>query len=122
MVKLLLIVSGGALGSLTRYLVNNFYIFFFPNFPIGTLFVNFTGSFLVGFLISYLENYSYNENFIRFFLIIGFLGSFTTFSAFSMEIIEFINNKKIFTALIYLILSILLCISGAFLGYFINRV
>ena len=122
MINLLLIATGGALGSISRYLFYNFYLFFFPNFPIGTFFVNFTGSFLIGLLMGYLENHLYNETFIRFFLIIGFLGSFTTFSTFSMEVIEFINDKRFINALFYIILSVSLCIFGAFLGYFIKRV
>ena len=122
MFNILLIATGGALGSISRYIIYNFYIFFFPNFPVGTFFVNFTGSFFIGLLIGYLENNLYNETFIGFFLIIGFLGSFTTFSSFSIEVIEFINDKKFINALFYIILSVSLCIFGAFLGYFINRV
>ena len=72
--------------------------------------------------MGYLEIHLYYETFIRFFLIIGFLGSFTTFSTFSMEVIEFINDKRFINALFYIILSVSLCIFGAFLGYFINRV
>tara|TARA_B100000579_G_C22253437_1_gene585976 strand:- start:149 stop:517 length:369 start_codon:yes stop_codon:yes gene_type:complete len=122
LINFFLIASGGALGAITRYIVYYYSIFFFPNFPIGTFLVNFTGSFIIGFLAGYLDNQLYNDNFIRFFIIIGFLGSFTTFSMFSLEVIELINNKKIFNALIYVILSFLLCIFGAFFGFFINRI
>ena len=62
---------------------------------LGTFFVNILGSFLIGFLVSSLENKIPYDNFIKYFLIIGVLGSFTTFSAFSIEVVELYNNNKI---------------------------
>ena len=49
------VASGGAIGAVLRYLTSSFYKFYFPNFPIGTLFVNFLGCFLIGILASNLE-------------------------------------------------------------------
>ena len=87
MINLIYVASGGAIGAVLRYLTSNFYKFYFPNFPIGTLFINFFGSFLIGVLASNLENNGASHVFVKYFLIVGILGSFTTFSTFSFEII-----------------------------------
>ena len=122
MINLFYVASGGSKGAVFRYLTSNFFKYYFPNFPIGTLFVNFIGSFLIGILASNLENKGTSYLFIRYFLIIGILGSFTTFSTFSLEAIQLINDKKILLFFIYIFLSISLCIFGAFFGFNINKI
>ena len=122
MINLIYVASGGAVGAVLRYLTSNFYRFYFPNFPIGTLFINFIGSFLIGILASNLESRGTSYVFIKYFLIIGILGSFTTFSTFSLETIQLANDKKLFLSLVYIFLSISLCIFGAFFGFNINKI
>ena len=122
MINLIYVASGGAVGAVLRYLTSNFYRFYFPNFPIGTLFINFIGSFLIGILASNLESRGTSYIFIKYFLIIGILGSFTTFSTFSLETIQLVNDKKLFLSLVYIFLSISLCILGAFSGFNINKI
>ena len=122
MIKLIYVASGGAVGAVFRYLTSNFYKFYFPNFPIGTLFINFIGSFLIGILASNLESRGTSYIFIKYFMIIGILGSFTTFSTFSLETIQLFNDKKLFLSLVYIFLSISLCIFGAFFGFNINKI
>ena len=122
MINLIYVASGGAVGAVIRYLTSNFYRFYFPNFPIGTLFINFIGSFLIGILASNLESRGTSYIFIKYFLIIGILGSFTTFSTFSLETIQLVNDKKLFLSLVYILLSISLCIFGAFFGFNINKI
>ena len=122
MINLVYVASGGAIGAVLRYLISNFYRLYFPNFPIGTLFINLIGSFLIGILASNLENKGASYVFIKYFLIIGILGSFTTFSTFSLETIQLINDKKLFLSFIYIFLSISLCIFGAIIGFNINKI
>ncbi len=121
MIQLIYVASGGAVGAVLRYLTSNFYKFYFPNFPIGTLFINFIGSFIIGILASNLESRGTSYILIKYFLIIGILGSFTTFSTFSLETIQLVNDKKLFLSLVYIFLSISLCIFGAFFGFNINK-
>ena len=122
MVNLIYVASGGAIGAVLRYLIQNFIRFYFPNFPIGTLFINLFGSFLIGFFANKLENTGTSYVFIKYFLIIGVLGSFTTFSTFSLETIQLIYDKKLFLSSVYIFLSIFLCIVGAFFGFNINKI
>ena len=122
MINLIYVASGGAVGAVLRYLTSNFYRFYFPNFPIGTLFINFIGSFLIGILASNLESRGTSYIFIKYFLIIGILGSFTTFSTFSLETIQLVNDKKLFLSLVYIFLSISLCVFGAFFGFNIHKI
>jgi CrcB protein len=122
LINIFYVASGGSIGAVLRYLTSNFFKFYFPNFPIGTLFVNFIGSFLIGILASNLENKGTSYEFIKYFLIIGILGSFTTFSAFSLEAIQLINDKKLFLLFIYIFFSISLCIFGSFFGFNINNI
>ena len=122
MLQLLLVSSGGALGAIVRYSIGNLSKIYFVNSFYSTLSINIIGSFLIGYLISlgYVKNIS--ENFIKYFLIIGFLGSFTTFSAFSYEAVDLFLSKKMFLSLVYVIFSISFCIIAAYVGIYINKV
>jgi len=116
------VAAGGALGASLRFISSSFFNLFYPNLPIGTFFINVLGSFIVGLLINTLEMRSYSEIFIKYFLIIGVLGSYTTFSAFSYEVIELYNNKKFLLSIIYILASVFSCIVAAYAGYSINKV
>tara|TARA_E500000331_G_scaffold79285_1_gene74852 strand:+ start:292 stop:660 length:369 start_codon:yes stop_codon:yes gene_type:complete len=122
LLQLLLVSSGGALGAILRYSIGNLSKIYFVNSFYATLSINIIGSFLIGYLISlgYVKNIS--ENFIKYFLIIGFLGSFTTFSAFSYEAVDLFLSKKMFLSLVYVIFSISFCIIAAYVGIYINKV
>ena len=122
MFQLLLVASGGVFGAVIRYSLSNFLKIFFNNSIYATLCINVLGSFLVGYLISlgYAKNIS--VNFIKYFLIIGFLGSFTTFSAFSYEVVELFLSKKITLSFFYIIFSVILCVLSAYLGMYINKI
>ena len=121
MINILWVATGGAFGASLRFLTSNFLKYLFPNFPLGTFFVNIIGSFMIGILMSYLQNKYLSENFIKYFLIIGALGSFTTFSTFFYEVIDLFNNKKVFTSLFYVIISLTTCLMFAYLGYNLNK-
>ncbi len=122
MINFFWVAAGGALGASLRFISSSFFNLFYPNLPIGTFFINVLGSFIVGLLINTLEMRSYSEIFIKYFLIIGVLGSYTTFSAFSYEVIELYNNKKFLLSIIYILASVFSCIVAAYAGYTINKV
>jgi len=121
--KFFLVALGGSIGASTRYL---FYLISknllsTSNLFINTLFVNIIGSFLIGYLIVLLENKSLSQDLIKYFFIIGVLGSFTTFSAFSLETIDLIVNKKILIAFFYIFSSLFLCLLFTFVGLNFNK-
>ena len=122
MINFFWVALGGALGASLRFISSSFFNLFYPNLPIGTFFINVLGSFIVGLLINTLEMRNYSEIFIKYFLIIGVLGSYTTFSAFSYEVIELYNNKKLILSIIYILASVFSCIVAAYAGYNINKI
>tara|TARA_B100001057_G_scaffold250497_1_gene250736 strand:- start:253 stop:609 length:357 start_codon:yes stop_codon:yes gene_type:complete len=117
----MLVATGGALGAVLRYLLTNISKSFFISSIYGTISVNIVGSFLIGYLITSDFGNNLSENFIKFFLIIGLLGSFTTFSAFSYEVIDLINSRKLVASFTYVFISIFVCIISAYLGTILNK-
>ena len=121
MFNLILVASGGALGAVLRYILTNLSKTLFASSIYGTISVNVAGSFLIGYFITSDIGNKLSENFIKFFLIIGLLGSFTTFSAFSYEVLDLINSKKYVTSISYIFISIFVCIISAYLGTLLNK-
>ena len=119
--KIIYIATGGAIGSILRFLIFNLCKIYFPYFPVGTLIVNIIGSFCIGLFVNYLNSKEISEIIIKYFFIIGLLGSFTTFSAFSIETVELIKEGKISLSLIYIMLSFILSILAAYIGFSLNR-
>jgi CrcB protein len=116
------VAFGGAIGASLRFFSSSLIKVVYPNFPLSTLFVNILGSFIIGYLMSYLENKNISKDFIRYFLIIGLLGSYTTFSTFSFDAVDLMNNRKFLLSFFYILISVSSCILFAFLGYNINKI
>ena len=121
MLNIILVAAGGATGAVLRFALTNFTKSFFTSAIYGTITVNILGSFLIGYLITLDNGKNLSEDFIKFFLIIGVLGSFTTFSAFSYEVINLILSKKLIFSFIYISISVFVCILSAYLGMIINK-
>ena len=121
MFNLFLVATGGATGAVLRYILTNFSKSFLSSSIYGTLSVNILGSFLIGYLITSVYVKNIPEDFVKFFLIIGLLGSFTTFSTFSLEVVNLIMSKKIFFSFLFIFISITSCILFAYLGMIINK-
>ena len=122
MTNLLLVAAGGALGTSLRYFTSIFFKYFFYYSFVGTLVVNVLGSFLIGLFIYLIQNKSLSQDLIRYFFIVGVLGSYTTFSAFSFETIDLLTNNKLLLSFIYIILSLVLCLIAAYVGLNINKI
>lgn len=123
MVPIILVALGGALGCVGRFLLSNgIYILLGRNFPYGTLTVNCVGSFLMGILfVLFLERFAGIAEQMRALLLIGFLGGFTTFSTFSIETINLIENGEILTAAINVIVSVSFCLILTWFGVLLGR-
>ena len=115
--KILSVAIGGAFGATARYLINISPLQnLFGKFPFPTFFINVLGSFLIGFFLIFLtDKIAVNDN-LRFAVMVGFLGAFTTFSTFELEIWNLIEEGFYTNAFLYLFLSVLLGFAGVVLG------
>src|SRR5436309_9904313 len=112
----LLIALGGATGSVLRYLIGGaVQRTSAGGFPIGTIFVNVSGCFVIGILLRQFLNMQLSPE-LRAFLIVGFCGGFTTFSTFSAETLGLIEGGEYGRAMSYVVLSVVLCLSATFMG------
>ena len=118
----ILIIIGGGIGALLRYsstgIVNNI---FNNKFALGTIFVNCVGALLIGFLMNFFDIFSLNIKW-KLFIITGFLGGYTTFSAYSFETVNYLLNGNIKYAMMNIFLSNILCILFVLLGIWLNKV
>lgn len=117
------IAIGGALGSVCRYGISTgLYRYLGQAFPFGTLAVNVIGSFLMGALsVLIVERFTQVDSVLRSLLVIGFLGGFTTFSAFSLETLNLLINGTPRSAILNIILSLSLCLIAVWLGALLGR-
>ncbi len=120
--KILAVGIGGAFGAIARYLINISPLSnVFQKFPFPTFTVNILGSFLIGFLVVlFTDKYAAHEN-LRLAVLAGFLGAFTTFSTFELEIFELLREKYFVTAFAYLFLSILVGFIGVLGGVLLAK-
>lgn len=106
------IAFGGACGAIARYGLNLLFAKTLAPFPFATFFINVTGSFLIGFLlISFTDRFAVSEN-LRLAVIVGFLGAYTTFSTFEMEIFALVRKREFVTVFLYLFSSVLVGFVG----------
>lgn len=118
MINIILIFLGSGLGAVSRYGASHLiHRILGRDFPYGTLIVNASGSFVMGLLfILILERFAGFAPQLRAFLLIGFLGGYTTFSSFSMETLILFENGAWISASINILLNMIVCISLAWLG------
>jgi len=116
-----LILAGG-LGALLRYLLGRSTAHLgWVTFPFGTLIANLLGCFLMGYLSWLLVHKWHASQQSQVIVLTGFLGGFTTFSAFSLETINLLQNGAALKSIAYVLLSVVLCISMCLLGLFLAK-
>jgi CrcB protein len=127
-VSALLVAVGGAAGSLLRYWMSGVSQRAVPPtgawsvFPLGTLTVNVLGCLVAGVLAEVGERHGPLSTETRALLMVGFLGGFTTFSAFSLQMLELLQTGDVIPALLYAVGSVLLCLLFVWAGWWLGRI
>ncbi len=117
MKNLLFVAMGGALGAMLRYGISSgIYAWFGRSFPYGTLAVNVMGSFAIGLLsILLVEKFDVPHE-VRLALVVGVLGALTTFSTFSWDTLELLEQGLVQKAMWNVFLNVVVCLAAAWTG------
>lgn len=113
--NILLVGTGGALGCIARYLITCLFTYLSICSELATLSVNIIGSFIIGLLIPASQNTLY------LLLAVGFCGGFTTFSTFSAQAFQMLQNGQRLSSIIYILASVLISIAFVFLGMYLSE-
>jgi len=117
----LFVVVGGALGTAARYLVSVWSLPISRDLPWGTILINITGSFVIGFfgtLTLASGRFPLSEN-LRLFVMVGICGGYTTFSSFSLQTLDLMRGGALLRAGVNIVLSVVLCVTAVAAGHFV---
>ena len=117
----LIVMIGGALGTLARYGISVLMVPYSRDLPIGTILINVTGSFVIGLfgtLTLAHGRFPVSDN-LRLFVMIGLCGGYTTFSSFSLQTLDLMRNGAVMRAAINIAASVVLCVAATACGHFI---
>jgi CrcB protein len=123
MYPFLLVGAGGAIGAMARYGTGMLVGRLWPmGFPLATLLINILGSLAMGMFIGLMARWlpAWQSD-ARLFAAVGVLGGFTTFSSFSLDAITLIERGELLQAGLYVLLSVVLCLIGLYLGLLMTR-
>lgn len=123
LIKILIVGSGGFIGSILRYLVSGwaYKISDLASFPIGTLVVNILGCLIIGFLGEFSASRTIFSSEVRIFLFIGILGGFTTFSTFGYESVSLLRQGAYFYSILNILLHFTICLLAVWCGIIIAK-
>ncbi|CAM5768584.1 fluoride efflux transporter CrcB [Bosea minatitlanensis] len=114
-----LVMTGGALGTLARYLLSILALPISRDLPWGTILINIAGSFVIGFfgtLTLASGRFPVSEP-VRLFVMVGLCGGFTTFSSFSLQTLDLLRSGEMVRAAINIVASVVLCVTAVAVGH-----
>ena len=118
---ILIVGLGGAIGAILRWGVSVFFEYISAPGFWGTLSVNLVGSFLIGLLFILFENKYPTGGLLRTGILVGVLGGFTTYSAFSMEVVHMMASGFYARAGTYVVVTLTVCLAGTLIGTMLGR-
>jgi fluoride exporter len=117
----LIVMAGGAVGTLVRYLISLAALPMSQSLPWGTILINILGSFIIGLFGTMTlahGRFPASDN-LRLFVMIGICGGFTTFSSFSLQTLDLLRSGAIVRAAINIVASVVLCVLAVALGHYL---
>ncbi|PZR38798.1 MAG: fluoride efflux transporter CrcB [Azospira oryzae] len=120
MKAILLVFAGGGFGSILRYLLGR-WIGAWNQFPAGTLIINIVACLVLGVVVGLADQKQILSPATRLFLVVGFCGGFSTFSTFSYETLQLLQGGLSTQAMLYILLSIVLCLVATFGGLYLGQ-
>lgn len=122
MYQIALVFFGAGIGGVLRFLFGKAALQMLgAGFPFGTLGVNIIGSFIIGISAIFLTKLTQLQHIIQYFVMIGVLGGFTTFSSFSLDVIRMIEHSRFTEAFAYILASVAISILAVFVGMVFAR-
>ncbi len=117
----LVVVLGGAIGTFARYAISVVALPISRQLPLGTIIINVTGSFIIGFFGTVTlahGRFPASEN-VRLFVMVGLCGGYTTFSSFSLQTLDLIRDGALMRAVMNVVASVAFCIAAVSFGHLI---
>jgi CrcB protein len=118
----ILVGIGGGLGAMTSFGLTQATADISKQIPLGIFLCNVIGSFLIGLIAAFLiKTNLFNEEIsvnVRALLVTGFLGGFTTFSSFSLDVLNLLQRGEIMIALSYILVSVLISLLAVIIGFY----
>ncbi|MEY8701799.1 fluoride efflux transporter CrcB [Francisella philomiragia] len=119
---LILVGIGGGLGAMSRFALTQATASISKQIPIGILLCNIIGSLIIGMMAAFLiQTKLFNEDistYVRSLFVTGFLGGFTTFSSFSLDILNLLQRGEALLAISYILVSVTVSLIAVILGFY----